>query len=135
MPEAGRVIDAARLVVSAMPGFSGQTEAIGALRDALEVLDARLASAGGEPTREEQDRTWGEVVAEDEILSVKTNRWYEVIRTVTDGKGNVKVNIKGSPKQIVRSVTDPVRVRRGVSGEAMDILEVLWSAQTGPVTE
>jgi hypothetical protein len=131
MPEAGRVIDAARLVVSALPGFTGRTEAIEALREALAALDAKLANAGHEPTREEQERTWGEVVEGDEILSPKTNRWYEITRTVTN-KGRVKLNIKGSPKPIERDRTDRVQVRRGVTGESMDILEVLWSAQTRP---
>lgn len=130
MPEAGRVIDAARRVVSL--ATKRDPAALADLEAALEALDAKLATAGQEPTRAEQDRTWGEVVEGDEILSAKTQRWYEVIRTVTDGKGNIKVNIKGSPKPITRGVKDPVRIRRGMAGDAADILEVLWSAQTRP---
>jgi hypothetical protein len=130
MPEVGRVIDAVRAWAS--NGAVSRAAETSNLMDALAALDAKLATAGGPPTREEQDRKWGEVVEGDEILSVKTNRWYEVSRSVTDGKGNIKVNIKGAPKPIIRPVGEMTKIRRGVSGEAVDILEVLWSAQTRP---
>ena len=129
MPEAGRVIDAARRFLAGP--LDGSDGAVAELEDAMAALDAKLARAGHEPSREEQDRTWGEVVEGDQILSVKTNRWYEVTRTVAN-KGKVKLNIKGSAKPIERERADPVKVRRGVTGEGMDILEVLWSAQTRP---
>lgn len=132
MPEVGRVLDAARLVVSALPGFTGRVDAIEALREAMEALDAKLALAGHEPSKVEQERAWGEVVAGDEILSAKTNRWYEVTRMIKDGKGRVKVNILGSPKPITREIMERTMVRRGVMGEAADILETLWSMQTRP---
>lgn len=82
---------------------------------------------------EEQDRTWGEVAEGDEILSVKTGKWYPVSRTVVDDKaGTVKINIKNNPKPITRPVGDPVRLRRGMSGEAVDTFMILWSAQSRP---
>ena len=134
MPEAGAVIDAARAVwaLQDYPTSGDMMDAVVALGGALATLDAKLASAGGPPSKVEQDRTWGEVVAGDEILSAKTQRWYEIHTSVRTSDGKMKVMIKGSSKPIVRPVTDPVRVRRGVDGEAVDILEVLFSGQTAP---
>lgn len=129
MPEAGRVIDAARAFLAGT--LDGADGAIAAMEEAMAALDAKLAAAGHEPTREIQDRTWGDVVEGDEILSEKTQRWYEVTRSVAN-KGRIKVNIKGSPKPIERDRIDSVKVRRGVTGEAVDILEVLLSMQTKP---
>jgi hypothetical protein len=134
MPEVGRVLDAARRMVAV--GWTGGAEdhdgALKALGEAMTALDAKLARAGHEPTWEEQERAWGEIVAGDQILSAKTNRWYEITRMVKDGKGNVKLNIKGSPKPITRPIAERTAVRRGVTGEAVDIMETIWSMQTRP---
>jgi hypothetical protein len=132
MPEVGRVLDAARHVADSYRGHDGNGPAMVLLIETLDALDAKLANVGGEPAYEEHERTWGELVAGDQILSTKTQRWYEVDRMVKDGKGNVKINIKGNAKPIVRPVGDKTMVRRGVNGDAMDILETLWSMQTRP---
>lgn len=133
LPEAAAVIEAARAwradaSASSLP-----------LLEALAALDAKLASAGGPASKVEQDRTWGEVVAGDEILSERTQKWYEVHTSVRTPEGKMKVMIKKAPKPILRDVGDPVRVRRGVEGEAVDILEVLFSGTTSstqaPVTK
>jgi hypothetical protein len=130
MPEAAVVIAAARVFIAGP--LDGSDGAVAALEGALEALDAKLLTVGQEPSKEEQDRTWGEVVAGDEILSAKTNKFYEVHTSVRTDEGKMKVMIKGSPRFIVRNATDPVRVRRGVEGEAVDILEVLFSGPTAP---
>lgn len=102
-----------------------------ALMAAVDALEVRESRPGGVVTYEETERTWGEVVTGDEILSEKTRRWYEVTRSVTDDTtGKVKINIKGSPKPIVRGYLDPVKVKRGKLGDAADTFQLLWSGQT-----
>jgi hypothetical protein len=129
MPEAAAVISAARAFMASNRRDPDDWVSLG---EALEALDAKLASIGAEPSKEEQDRTWGEVVAGDEILSAKTKKWYEVHTSVRTPEGKMKIMIKKAPQPIVRPASDPVRVRRGVDGEAVDILEVLFSGQTRP---
>jgi len=131
MPEVGRVLDAARaLCRGATPWHYENADRLADLECALENLDARLNSAGSDPTKEIQDRVWGEVVEGDEILSDKTGKWYEVVRTVRSmDDATIKVNIKNVPhKPITRHVGAPVKLKRGVTGEAADVLEVLWSS-------
>jgi hypothetical protein len=127
IPEVAEVVAAAKAYAHSGQDVGGRGRLLAAV-DALEIRESRAA---GGPTYEEEDREWGEVVVGDEILSVKTNRWYEVTRTVTDGTGKVKVNIKGAPQPIVRKITDPVKVKRGVLGDAADLFTILWSADTG----
>lgn len=131
LPEAAAVIQAAReFIAGTLDGADGAVAKLGL---ALDALDVKLERIGQEPSREEQDRTWGEVVAGDEILSAKTGRWYTVHTSVRmTAVPEMKVMIKGSAKPIQRPVGDPVRVRRGVEGESVDILEVLFSGQTQP---
>jgi len=129
MPEAAAVIQAARYFLE-NADVIGQWEA--PLAEAVAALDAKLLTIGGPASKVEQDRTWGEVVAGDEILSTKTMKFYEVHTSVRQPDSKMKVMIKGAPKPILRPVGDPVRVRRGVDGEAVDILEVLFSGQTAP---
>jgi hypothetical protein len=128
MPEAGAVIEAARRFLSGP--LDGSDGAVAAMEEAVAALDAKLASLGSEPSRTEQDRTWGEVVAGDEVLSVKTGKWYEVGTTVRTTEGKAKIMIKGNPKPILRTPSDPVRLKRGVEGDAVDIVEVLFSGTT-----
>lgn len=129
MPEAAAVIEAARYFL-ANADVIGRWEA--PLQEALAALDAKVASIGDAPSKVEQDRTWGEVVAGDEILSAKTQKWYEVHTTVRTPEGRIKVMIKKAPQPIIRDASEPVKVRRGVDGEAVDIVEVLFSGTTRP---
>jgi hypothetical protein len=81
----------------------------------------------------EQDTRWGLVVESDEIYSAKTNRWYEVVRSVASLDGTtIGIFIKGQPKPIRKPVGDPVRVRRGATGRAVDMFAVIFSGQTRP---
>ena len=136
MPEAGRVIDAARRVVSL--ATTRDPAALADLEAALDALDAKLYTAGHSVSKVEQDRTWGEVVAGDDIQSPKTMGWFEVNSTTRSHDGQIKVWIKGAPKPIIRNPREAVRLRRGVEGDAVDILEVLFSGTTSlthaPVT-
>lgn len=127
IPEVAAVVAAAGKVVDSMPGFSVRTEALTELTEAVEALRMRASRPAGAVTHEETDRTWGEVCAEDEILSVKTGRFYEVRNTVRLPDGKIKVNIKGSLKPIIRPADESIRVKRGVLGDAADTLELLWS--------
>lgn len=130
IPEVGAVIVAAKAVVDSMAGFSPRAEAIQALTEAVEALAIRETRAAGGPTYEETDRTWSEVVVQDEILSEKTGKWYEVTASGLASEGKMKVSIKGSTKPILRTPGDPVRVKRGVMGDAVDTFQLLWSGTT-----
>jgi hypothetical protein len=130
IPEVGAVLVAAKAVVDSMAGFTPRAEAMVALTEAVEALAIRETRAAGGPTYEEQDRTWGEVVVQDEILSDKTGKWYEVTGSGLTKEGKMKVSIKGSTKPILRDPVDPVRVKRGVMGDAADLFQLLWSGTT-----
>jgi hypothetical protein len=121
IPEVAAVIAAAEAYVD---NSGSRTELI----QAVEALREQRNRPAGQTAKEEQDRTWGEVVVDDEILSVKTGRWYEVTRSVMNHEtGIVKVNVKGNPNPITRPASDLVRLRRGTSGDAVDSFELLWS--------
>lgn len=131
IPEVAAVVEAAlALVADPHSGISTREGTGLELTRAVEAYKIRASRPAGAVTYEEQDRTWGEVVAGDEILSAKTGRFYEVFRSVLspDGK-SIKVNIKGAgaAKPIIRPVGDPVRLKRGISGDAVDLFQVLFS--------
>ncbi len=93
----------------------------------LDALDAERSAL----TTTEKEITWGEVVTEDEIFSAKTGKWYEVITVIRAGD-RVKITAKGLPKVITPLASGSVKVRRGPSGEAADVLiEVLSSGPNG----
>jgi hypothetical protein len=132
MPEVGAVLDAVRVWLVAQDAPEDMTGPGRNIALAVAALDAKLATVGQAPSKVEQDRTWGEVVAGDEILSAKTGKFYEVVTSVKAAESKVKVMIKGSGKYILRPAADPIRIKRGVSGEVVDVLEVLFSGQTKP---
>lgn len=77
--------------------------------------------------------TWGEVVESDEIRSAKTGKWYEVTSSVRLKNGKMKVIAKGLPKAIEMAADKPVELRRGPTGEAVDMFtRVLWSGPANP---
>lgn len=132
IPEVAAVVEAAGAMVDACGAWTnglgpGDEYPYRALVEAVEALRMRASRPVGAVTYEEQDRTWGEATAGDEILSTKTGRWYEVANSVRTPDGNIKLNIKGSAKPIIRPVGDPVKIKRGVLGDAADTLELLWS--------
>jgi hypothetical protein len=102
------------------------------LEEAVLLLEAERADPA---TPKEQDITWGQVVVDDEIYSAKTGKWYKVTTTLAmiEKAGHVKVWATGLPKAIEPKAANPVRVRRGEMGKAVDVLaSVLWSGQSAP---
>lgn len=98
------------------------------LMDAVDALEAERADPDA---LVEQEITWGQVVEGDEIYSPKTGRWYEVTRAVHAGgtEGKSLINAKGIPRGLKPNSADPVKVRRGPTGNAVDMFaSVLWSA-------
>lgn len=79
----------------------------------------------------EPERTWGEVVESDEIYSAATDRWYEVQSSSRDG-GKMRVRVKGIAKMLIKDVGAPVRLRRGATGDVVDLFAVLFSGKTHP---
>lgn len=84
-------------------------------------------------TKPEVSTRWGLVVESDEIYSERTKKWYEVTGSVSiKGTSKVKIFAKGVPRAFEREARDPVTVRRGPTGEAVDVLQLVFSAQTMP---
>lgn len=76
----------------------------------------------------DQEITWAEVVESDEIYSAKTSKYYPVISSVRLKTGKMRVIAKGLPKAVDMSLDDPVTVRRGPTGQAVDLINtILWS--------
>ena len=84
---------------------------------------------------EEINTRWGLVVESDQIYSAKTGKWYPVRQSVGMPDGtHIKVWATGIPKPIVKALDDPVRVRRGPTGKAVDLFAIVFSGQTKPET-
>lgn len=65
---------------------------------------------------------WRDLVADDEVLSVKTGRWYTVQR-LQNGDGTTRVRFAGIAKSITKPATEPAgEVRRSDTGQAVDLL-------------
>jgi hypothetical protein len=97
------------------------------LQEAVEALQAERTDPSAP---QEQDLTWGQVVEGDEIYSAKTNRWYEVTAASHRPPAST-INAKGIPKALHPKSADPVRIRRGGTGLAVDMFaSVLWSGQS-----
>lgn len=79
--------------------------------------------------------TWGMVVEGDEIHSAKTGKWYEVRGSVSiKGSTKVKIFAVGVPKAFEREASEAVTVRRGPTGKAVDVFQIIFSGQTMPET-
>lgn len=77
----------------------------------------------------EKEIRWGLVVESDQIHSAKTGKWYEVER-VRLVRGKVEVKVAGVPKPMTPQ--DPkhmVLVRRGPTGDAVDLIEIIFSGE------
>lgn len=80
----------------------------------------------------EKEIPWSLVVEGDQIYSERTKKWYPVTGSSTiKGTTKIKVFINGRaiPLQEAR---DEVRVRRGPTGDAVDVLHLVFSGQTMP---
>lgn len=72
--------------------------------------------------------TWAEVVESDEIYSATKARYFPVISSVRLRNGKMRVMAKGLPKPVEMPLGDPVTVRRGPTGDAVDVINtILWS--------
>jgi len=126
-PAERAVLAAARAMLEADLDQTGASfpPAWGDLEAAVAALDAEEHPAGPDAPRE-QELTWGQAVATDEVLSAN-GRWYEVLDIRAKG-AQVHVRFRGLPKPFDKPAADPVRVRRSEMGQAVDMLAtVLWS--------
>ena len=121
---------AERVVVEAAIRWAAATADDALAYQVFEAVNALKAErAGTEPT--EVDLTWGQVVESDEIYSDKTGKWYRVHEMARGQDGRVKIVAEGLPEPIRPKATDPIRVRRGATGTAVDVFaSVLWSMPT-----
>ena len=86
-------------------------------------------------TKPEVPTQWGLVVEGDEIYSPKTQRWYEVTGSCSiKGTDKVKIFARGIARAFERVAREDVTVRRGPTGKAVDVLALVFSAQTMPET-
>ena len=117
-------------------GFYGpDLEHLGA--DLVQAVDALLAERSvPEGERREETIAWGELAEGDEVWSERVKRWYPVRSAVRHvGAPLVLVDLEGQPKVIQKSVSEPVKVRRGPAGRAVDMFaSVLWSMPTSSET-
>lgn len=113
-----KVIEAARAHLQDCEG--GYTD----LMAAVEALEAERDA--------EEDYTWGQVVEGDQIWSPKTRKWYPVISSARQRDGTMRVEAKGLPKSIRPPAAGPVKVKRGATGKAVDMWNVVWSAKAIP---
>ena len=99
-----------------------ETSKLVKLGEACKELRAERAAA-------EDTRPWRQVVAEDEIYSTKTSKWYRVVETHMAG-GMVMMRTDGMAKAKAMDPDARVRVRRSEMGQAVDVwagLEVISS--------
>ena len=111
------VVEAARRFVALLPVYlpASATPEVVRLKYAVDALDA-------EQTPAEKELTWDQV-AEGDSVQVG-GKWFEVLET---RPGSVRAKSPAGQVGTFRR-TVPVLVRRGRSGQAVDVLgSVLWS--------
>lgn len=82
------------------------------------------------PMKQEKPIPWGLVVESDEVYSERTGRWYRVDKTVRMG-ARVKVWAAGQGKAWpLMEARDKVLVRRGPTGDAVDMIQIIFSGET-----
>lgn len=77
---------------------------------------------------------WGQVVESDELKSLKTGKWYEVLSTSTT-EGTARIRLKGVAKLLIKPIADEVPAgthRRGQTGKAVDLFVVAFSGPNIP---
>lgn len=139
-PAERAVIAAARAVaLDAEEDLSGGAQvsegAMIRLDDALAALDATEHPTADGPA--ETSLTWGQLVADDELWSVKAGKWFTVLEaknvpTPGNDVGETHVRLKGVGKPFVQPSNVTARVRRSAMGEAVDLFaSVIWSGPNG----
>jgi hypothetical protein len=77
------------------------------------------------------DGTWSMVVESDEVYSPTTKRWYAIESRVTLADGRVKVKAEGVARfWPPQDASKPVRIRRGPTGQAVDVFQIIFSGPT-----
>lgn len=80
----------------------------------------------------EKEIIWGLVVEGDQIYSDRTKKWYPVTgSSAVKGTTKIKVFVNGRAIAL-QEAKDTVRVRRGPTGDAVDVLQLIFSGQTMP---
>lgn len=123
------VVEAARAFIrAAVP----RPDELQSLDEAVAALDAERFDSIKDGHRE-IPTTWDQVVEGDEIYSAKTRRWYEVREAGALPEGRRKIVAAGLPRPIKPMAVGDVLVRRGRTGQAVDMFaSVLWSMPTTP---
>jgi hypothetical protein len=126
------VIEAARALLQANPDQEGASlpliwgdlgKAWNDLAAAVDALDTEEHANGPR----EQELTWGQLVAEDEIQS-KDGRWYVVQSATAHPNGLTVVKLEGIKAFAPKPTGGAVRVRRSEMGQAVDVIAtMLWS--------
>jgi len=76
----------------------------------------------------DQEITWAEVVESDEIYSASKGKYFPVISSVRLKTGKMRIAAKGWPGPIEMPLGATVTVRRGATGQAVDLINtILWS--------
>jgi hypothetical protein len=70
----------------------------------------------------EEEHPWSLVVESDQVFSAKTGKWYTVRSTSLLPTGKVRIRFEGVAKPFEVPTVDTVKVRRGPTGEAVDII-------------
>lgn len=75
---------------------------------------------------------WDQVVESDHIQNPRTGAWHEVTATVLSPTGAfVKIWVKGQAVALKpRPAAELTDVRRGTTGEVVDLFQVIFSGQT-----
>lgn len=77
---------------------------------------------------EEKEIPWGLVVESDQVYSEAKDRWYTIERIERAG-GKVKAKAEGVPTSWLVRPAKPVRVKRGATGQAVDVLQIVFSGE------
>lgn len=134
---------AERVVVEAAVRFCTD-DRISSDADLQNAVDALLAERAG-PQPETVEITWAQVVEGDEIYRTPSGgpippdspagKWF----TVTDragllpGTDRIRLHARGISRPIQPQAAKLVRVRRGATGKAVDMLgSVMWSGASAP---
>lgn len=89
---------------------------------AVEQLEAERA--------EWRPYTWGQLTEGDQVFSEKAGKWFEVVRVVRNDRDSmVTVSLKGMSKPVTKYLGQDCRVKRGSTGQAVDIVQVIFSGE------
>lgn len=89
---------------------------------AVEQLEAERAE--GRPY------TWGQLTEGDFVYAEKVCKWFEVIQVSrNDRDSTVTVSLKGMSKPVTKFLGQDCLVRRGSTGQAVDIVQVIFSGE------